>query len=385
MNDTFDPDEALEREVAALLRREAAVGESASLGFSAADVASRRRRFAADQMRRRVLLGAVAAVSIAAIAVPLSLGAGRHGSSPPPVVSPVKSPVDTAATPPGWATVTFGNGQISVPATWGVTVTTRVLSGCGLNPNLVLVSEEPFAFLAQRPNCRLGQNNVFTAPVPRVGPPLHGTMLVNGIRVDLGGPVSGGESYVVPTFRTELLATGPLARKILGTLTYSPRTFVLSKARAPVPQGWASYVFGGIRFSAPGGWTLARDSWAGGCPYGLVADTVQLSTALTFVAPGCPLSPPPAVSEVARYGVVVAAGPTVRAIGVNPRQCLDLNGMRACSAEYAGTSFAGQNHNGVLTLSVTVPGQPRPVVVEIGLGGSGTTALAILDSIRPVQ
>jgi len=64
---------------------------------------------------------------------------------------------------------------------------------------------------------------------------------------------------------------------------------------------------------------------------------------------------------------------------------LDLNGMRACSAEYAGTSFAGQNHNGVLTLSVTVPGQPRPVVVEIGLGGSGTTALAILDSIRPVQ
>jgi hypothetical protein len=382
MND-IGSDEAFELQVAAVLRREAVIGENTPLGFSAVDIASSRRRFATELLRRRALLVAVAAVSIAAIAVPLSLAGGRHGTSPKPVVSPGTVRVDTAATPPGWAPVPFGNGQLSVPASWYVTVSTGG-SVCGLASEHVLVRQAPLSVFTHPSNCLIGQDDVVVAPVSKVGPPRYGTMLVNGIRVDLRAPVSDGESYVVPEFHMALLATGPLARRILGTLTYSPRAFVLGSSRLPVPRGWVSYAFGGVRLSAPSGWKLNRYSWWGGCPFGLDNDTVQLSTAVTFSAPGCPLGAQTAGSQAARYGIVVGAGPMADAVGVDPHECWNLRGMRACSAQFGGTSFGGENLDGVLTLTVTVPRQPKPVVVEIGLAGTGATALAILDSIRPI-
>jgi hypothetical protein len=232
-------------------------------------------------------------------------------------------------------------------------------------------------------SCPLGQNDVFIAPMSHIAAPRYGTMLVNGIRVGIGSPGFGGDSYVVPALHEELFATGPLAKRILGTLTYSPRAFVLGNARRPVPPGWANYDFGGIRFSAPSGWGSKRLSWWGGCPSGLEANTVELSTALTFSAPSCGfLAAATAGSEAARYGVIVGAGPAAEANGINSHQCLSLDGLHACSAEFAGTAFGGENFDGVLTLSVNVPGQPKPVVVEIGLAGSGATALAIVDSIQ---
>jgi hypothetical protein len=357
MNETFGADEDLEREVAALLRSEAAFGEDAGLGFSSTDIVSRRHRFATDQMRRRALLVSVAAVSIVAIVLPLSLAGGGHTGSPKRVSPLAHSPVDMAATPAGWAPVPFGSGQISVPDSWLVTVTTTGSSRCGLNPNLVLISGRPVAVVPKPiASCPLGQNDVFIAPMSHIAAPRYGTMLVNGIRVGIGSPGFGGDSYVVPALHEELFATGPLAK---------------------------NYDFGGIRFSAPSGWGSKRLSWWGGCPSGLEANTVELSTALTFSAPSCGfLAAATAGSEAARYGVIVGAGPAAEANGINSHQCLSLDGLHACSAEFAGTAFGGENFDGVLTLSVNVPGQPKPVVVEIGLAGSGATALAIVDSIQ---
>jgi hypothetical protein len=78
-------------------------------------------------------------------------------------------------------------------------------------------------------------------------------------------------------------------------------------------------------------------------------------------------------------GVTVGAGRLVNA-GIAPgpyRLCMRLRGLRACVPRQG--MLAGE----FLALVVFPHGRQGPTEIDIGLAGTGATARAILDSIRP--
>ena len=71
-------------------------------------------------------------------------------------------------------------------------------------------------------------------------------------------------SYFAPSLGVEVIAKGRVvARRIVDTLTRSPRAFVLAPGPAPsVPSSWRSVIFAGLRFSVPATWSVKRtDTW----------------------------------------------------------------------------------------------------------------------------
>lgn len=54
--------------------------------------------------------------------------------------------------------------------------------------------------------------------------------------------------------------------------------------------------------------------------------------------------------------------------------CVKVSGLFVCSAT--------SDPYGVLAAAVHIPGQPRPVAIEIGLAGDGLTVRSILCSLR---
>ena len=55
--------------------------------------------------------------------------------------------------------------------------------------------------------------------------------------------------------------------------------------------------------------------------------------------------------------------------------CLSIHGLKVCPATSPAYS--------ILVLKVNVPGRSKPVIVSIGLAGSGMVARTILYSLRP--
>jgi hypothetical protein len=98
-----------------------------------------------------------------------------------------------------------------------------------------------------------------------------------------------------------------------------------------------------------------------------------LSTDKRFFAVACPLIGQ--WPQLPVDGVQIDSGPYAPSVTASSN-CLDLNALHACLA--AGASYAYS----ILVLKVTVPGREKPVVVSIGLAGSGMVARTILYSLR---
>jgi hypothetical protein len=201
-------------------------------------------------------------------------------------------------------------------------------------------------------------------------------MVVNGIPVYVE---AGGLTYYVPSLDVQVHASGPLARRVLHTLTWSPTAVVLSRTPTPrVPTSWSWYSFAGLRFAAPRSWPhMTTNDIVMGCPLVVPAlpQMVIFDTATSAAAPGC-ISPLAQVSDI-HYndGILVASGPDQSVqLPKSLRDCLNLHGLRGCMTRIT--------YGGVFELIVAVPGRSRPTLVEIGLAGSGMIARTILYSLR---
>lgn len=286
---------------------------------------------------------------------------------------------------PYWAPVAYLGAQVSVPPGWLLEAGGTTACGGGAG-GMVFLARPPRARALAAAGCRLAANVVTLTPYPAglsLSHPSGGPRgRVNGIPVGIRR-VPGTSRYVysAPGLGVQVAAQGPLARQVLATLTRSPRSVALAVGKpAPVPAGWRWHRFGGIEFAAPAAWATERDTAWGGCPYGIAAGQVRLSTAATFSAPGCPGPLPTAGFHAARPGVVVGAGrySAGAAADVGRVPCTPLHGLRACVLRPAPDAV-------LLVVVAFPPGRGLPTVVEIGLAGSGTTARAILDSIRPAR
>jgi hypothetical protein len=289
---------------------------------------------------------------------------------------------DSSLTPSGWAPVPYFAAQVSVPASWYVEKSGGSVCGGGMH-GMIFLNQPPRLKFLRAMGCQLARNVVVLTtlrrrPSPSASTTMNRSGVVNGLRV-LSRRHNGEDMLIAPSLGVQLTARGPLAPRVLATLTRSPLSVALARGPVlPVPGGWRWHRFGGITFAAPGSWSLIRSNWWGGCPYGLAARTILLSTAATLFVPSCPAPPQTAGFEAARPGIVIGAGryATLGASKLSHAACLDLHGFHAC---VAANGYGG----GLLTLAINVPGRSQPVIVEIGLSGSGALPRTIIESIGP--
>jgi len=200
-------------------------------------------------------------------------------------------------------------------------------------------------------------------------------------------PTPNGGTYLIPSLGVEIEVEGPLAKRVIDTLSGSPRTVALASGPAPsVPSAWHTVSFAGLQFSVPAGWAIertqvilvGRESFCldeGVAFRGAAVGLFSMHSAPYRVCPLTPTSP-----RLPHDAVVVAAGSqTLSQDGMTvtfSKHCLTLHGLTACP----GTSPAYS----ILVLKVTVAGS-KPVYVSIGLAGNGMIARTILYSLRDVR
>ncbi|MHB8457902.1 MAG: hypothetical protein ACYDBS_09485, partial [Acidimicrobiales bacterium] len=293
LDDIGEPSDAVLARAWSMLERTVASDASASsLGSEThteplqADIAHfQSHNRSSPRWRRAAVVVAVAAVSIAAIVIPLSVRSGHPAPSHPvpasrrPTARPHIAPLaDVAATPKGWSPVALGNAQISVPSSWYIESQGNSTCGGGIArgvTGIVFLGEGallPSSMGCSRPANVVTLTHAGHRPIP------HGrTAIVNGIHVRYGwtraGPVL---TYVERALGMEVTASGPRSRAVLQTITHSPLSVVLGSAVGGTPAGWRTVVFGGLRFAVPSGWQTTRQTWWGGCPFGIAAKVLVL-------------------------------------------------------------------------------------------------------------
>ncbi len=306
-----------------------------------------------------------------------------------PITSKPLPVVDLSATPVGWVPVAFGDAQVSVPSTWSVFYNV----GCPTSspPGEVLVNPVVAFDCGPVMAGRGPRNLVWLTLLAGSGSGYKHRTVINGFSVydNLG-------TYFVPSLRLEFGASGPLARRVLHTLTRSPRVSALASGPGPAVQyGWHALTFDGLSFAAPAWWPVTRTSYNYGVGdpcntpgvdffnEGVGGGEVVLSTDRFLAGFSCPAQRNPGpvypgdgievdagsktLSEFAREGLHQAFS----------KHCLVLDGLTACPATSPAYS--------ILVLRVTVPGRATPGYVSIGLAGDGMTARTILYSLRAAR
>jgi hypothetical protein len=303
--------------------------------------------------------------------------------------SSVPDQVDLAATPKGWVPVDYGDARLSIPSDW-----TQLGEGWGC-PRSPLIGQGVLLVPVgeDATSCPLSNqsNSVLIEPL-QTSESLAKTKsssVINGIAVyrlrNPGEPVPSEQSenaspqWAVPALGIDLSLNGSLSSRILSTLTYSPRSYVVAPGLAPsVPTSWKRVNFGGVSAAVPGSWPSTTDSdWTEGCesPYngGLTYEQVMMSTGLVPVGRSCV-----SVDGVAAPfdGLLIDTGeygPLYQTSGFD--KCFRINDLSECpvSADLYGT----------LVLAVHLPGDTKTIAISIGLGEDGQIARTILYSIRP--
>ncbi len=330
----------------------------------------------ARRRRRLAITGTAALAVAAAITIPLAVLA-RPASPGLPVTSgrhPKLS--DPSLTPPGWTAIPYRGAQLSVPNSWVVQGPQGSICNVTTRGGLLLGRHSLAAL--RRAGCRLPTTTVLMAPAPP-GLPRPDGLKVNGIPV-----VRVSKAAVaVPSLGVEVTAVGPKALRVLATLTRSVLRVVLAPGPiSRVPAGWLWHTMGGVSFAIPGSWSVRRtDIWgncAAGGPPTTFSGVLLVSTATT----GCGLvgSEAPLAGAWAQHlGVSVGYGPLANT-GGSPLRCMRLAGLRACIPAYADSGSSGNP----LMLAVYPHGaHSQPVIMQIGLAGTGSVARTILDSIKP--
>ena len=289
-----------------------------------------------------------------------------------------------ASLPSGWVQIAYNDAEVAVPRSFSVvypneqycgvfTTTGTIFLGAVAMPQVCLDNQSPAANVTV----------VYLRPQHFSPGSLQGYKSIrqDGLVLYLV-TVNGEPGYYSPTLGMEVAAIGPDALGVLGTFAPSPRRVVLAPGPAPqVPSSWRTISFDDVSFSVPTGWSVKRTIYAmgigqlcsvPGVAFGL-ADSVVLSTDKKSYVVFCPLIGP--WPQVPAEGVQIDGGTDAPKVTASSH-CLILGSLNACLA--AGTTYSYS----ILVLKVTVPGRDEPVIISIGLAGSGMTARMILHSLR---
>jgi hypothetical protein len=328
---------------------------------------------------KRIALTLVALVSLALVA-PIT-AAVASSRTPLPVV-------DTAATPKGWVPVDYGDAQVSVPRTWSVLYNSSVCESGWIVGGLYVNPSGGFCGAKEIPKTETTVE-LKTAPHYK-NPAMYGQrQLRNGISVYVlytYGPKPVPTSYLVPSLAVEIEAEGPVAQRVVDTLTRSPRAVALASGPAPVvPSSWHKVTFARLTVAVPRSWSESRNSvnlWIGdACGTAGVALLPGLSVVLSTDQRRVYLLCSSEHYYTPEDGVQVDAGSLPR-VERNTlylsfsTHCLHFHDLTACPATSPAYS--------ILVLKVTLPGRSKPMYVSIGLAGNGMVARTILYSLRPV-
>lgn len=286
--------------------------------------------------------------------------------------------VDTAATPKSWVPVAYGKAQISVPQSWLIeTYVECNPTSQGFHSTTYGIAFVSGHYQFSPGECQgLAKNRALVPNTTSIGPEVgfnhsvrHST--VNGITVYWTSPEDSG--FVVPSLQVEVSATGPLANRVLHTLTQSPRSVALAAAPPPpIPSSWHRVSFGGISVAVPREWPIQSTALfgLGYCgPYASLTSppTVVFETGSHLESFWCPAEGIPSEVSPVSDGLIIDPGPYSPIRGVTSfGQCLSVSGMQVCPT--------GVDEFGYLIVAVHLPGKSQPVAVEIGLGGNGMVA-----------
>lgn len=310
--------------------------------------------------------GAAATIIAAAVFAP----SGRALGSPGPVHAPA-----------AWAAVPYRRAQLSVPGSWLVQSPQQF--GCVPRASgMIFVGGGPV--VPKGAACGLTASLAWIRPAGHIPPGIRHrrpARVIHGLPVYRlpGGP--GSAQYLVPELGVRVGARGPLAGRVLATLTWSPLAAVLGRGPAgPVPSSWIWHRSRGVRFAAPRSWSLQREHQWATCGTGLVPGRLLLIDATRPPARlPCPAPFPTAAAEQARPGLTVVTGKyAARSVGEEFAGCRVRRGVRICLASVTGRGgFSG----GVLIFSASWPHRYPVAFFVLGLSGSGARARSVLGSV----
>jgi hypothetical protein len=307
-------------------------------------------------------------------AAPAPAGIIRTGQAAGP-------PVGVPSKPAGWVPVQYRRAQLSVPGLWLVESPQQFWCAPRFH-GMIYVGRKPG--IPKGAGCGLPANLAWIRPAGHIPPGnrhRRPTAAINGIPAYrlTGGPKS--VLYLVPELGVRVGARGPLARRVLATLTWSPLAIVLRRGPAgPVPASWISHRFGGVRFATPRSWRPRRENQWATCGTGLVPRSLLLIEASRRPAHlPCPAQLPTAAAEQAQLGLTVVTGKyAAESVGEHFASCRVRRGTRICLASITGR---GGFFGGVLIFSVSRPHRPVTFFL-LGLPGSGARSQVIFDSIE---
>ncbi len=333
-----------------------------------------RRKWLGKRGAAGAVAGAVAAAAVAVAALGSAGGALASGPAGP-----------GSGTPAGWAPAPFRLAQLSVPPLWLVESQSQYLCGIG---------SKGMIFAGTGPVFPAGTHCHPTASVAWIRPAGHlprgiahrkPSAVIHGIPVFRLHSGKGSILYLAPRLGVRVGARGPLARRVLATLTRSPLAVVLSRQSGGQVTGtWTRHQFGGIRFATPSKWDLHRASQWATCGTGQDFRSLLLINATRPPAAlPCPFPVPTAAADQAQPGLTVVTGKfAAQSVSEKFTHCLMLHGARICLSSSTGQ---GGLSGSVLIFSVSRPHHNAATFFVLGLSGSGAGARAVLDSIRTLR
>ena len=345
------------------------------------------RLLAAGQQlrRRRKRVAAVSAGVLFVLVVSIGLSvlitvSGRRATPPALHRKGTLAPLaDVSATPAGWSPVAYQSGQISVPSGWFIE---NLGMECGQHDaGRVFIDEST---RLDPTLCGRADNVVTIRPAGFRAIPHHHPATVNDVTVELGWSAhSNHVTFLARALGLDITATGPLAQRVLGTITHSPLSVVLNSTGLSAPTRWQHVSFGGLHLAVPQRWLMQRvSSWGGGCGYGLTGELLLLSSAQTLSVVSCPAPSSTAAFEAGSSGMVVGAGPHIDE-PARGATCLERNRLRICiDSPPIRNGHPTDRRLNVLTAHVYLPDGHPPIEIQIGLGGSGLTAALIFGSLK---
>jgi photosystem II stability/assembly factor-like uncharacterized protein len=180
-----------------------------------------------------------------------------------PTVPTLLPAVDLSATPKGWVPVAYGDAQISGPPSFPVVYPGQGFPCKGASvsgPGGLLVGARPgFAIdcVVERHPTMVYLVSVHNPSLVDFVPVQKKSIMLNGVRVYRVLTAASYVGYYAPSLGVELTARGPLARRIVNTLTRSPRTVALASGPAPaVLPSWQKLSFQSLTFAAPVKWPV---------------------------------------------------------------------------------------------------------------------------------